>query len=445
MRAAAEAALDAGRRRPIMDEGPSPAEPVEIAAAGSPSPERSRLGRTFSALSYRDYRLLWFGAFTSTTGTWMQTVAQSWLVFSLTGSAFLLGVDGFLAASPMLLFSLIGGVLADRVEKRRLMLVSQLLQMTFAFVLAALVALGRVEIWHVFVLSFLTGTAQAFSGPAYVSLLPTLVRKEDVPNAVALNSMQFNLARVIGPVLAGFAFVGLGAAACFALNGLSFVAVIAALLLMGGGSLAAVAPAKRESVLHEMKAGFAFVTESRALRQLCLLGFAGTFFGGPIVTMLPVVARDVFASGPRTYSWLLAAYGIGSVAGAIFTASIGSGPHKGRLGLAMQIAFSAVLLLFAISAWVPASLALAFVAGACSVGAISMYSSLVQLTTTDAMRGRVMSIFMLAFRGGMPLGALLSGFVAQQVSVQAALALNAVLLGVITTGFMLTRSTVEEL
>ncbi|MBI2214430.1 MAG: MFS transporter [Acidobacteria bacterium] len=429
-----------------MDEGTAAVEPVTVVEASpAPAQARSRLARTFSALSYRDYRLLWLGAFTSTTGTWMQTVAQSWLVFSLTGSAFLLGVDGFLAASPMLAFSLVGGVLADRFDKKRLMFASQLLQMTFAFVLALLVVTQRVEVWHVFILSFLTGTAQAFSAPAYVSLLPTLVRKEDVPNAVAMNSMQFNLARVIGPVIAGFAFVSLGAAACFALNGLSFVAVIAALLMMGGGSLAAVSVAKRRSVMHDMREGFAFVASNGALRQLCLLGFAGMFFGGPVVTMLPVVARDVFAGGPRTYSWLLAAYGIGSVAGAVFTASTGGGTRKGRLGLGMQVAFAGALLLFALSSWLPVSLVLAFMAGAASVGAISMYSSLVQLTTTDAVRGRVMSIFMLAFRGGMPLGALLSGFVAQHISVQAALATNALLLGTITGGFALTKSKVTEL
>jgi predicted MFS family arabinose efflux permease len=161
--------------------------------------------------------------------------------------------------------------------------------------------------------------------------------------------------------------------------------------------------------------------------------------------MLPVVARDVFAQGPRTYSWLLAAYGIGSVLGAVVTASAGDGVRRGRLALGMQLAFAVFLFLFALSPWLPASLVLAFLAGASVVGAISMYSSLVQLTTTDAMRGRVMSIFMLAFRGGMPLGALLSGFVAQHASVQAALAMNAVLLGTITGGFALTRSSVKQL
>src|SRR5687768_7196063 len=174
-----------------------------------------RLSRTFSALRYRDFRLLWLGAFTSTTGTWMQTVAQSWVVFSMTGSAFLLGFDGFLATAPMLLFSLIGGVFADRFERRKIMLLSQFLQMTFAFVLALLIFTERVELWQIFVLSFLTGSAQAFSGPAYISLLPMLVKREDMPNAIAMNSLQFNLARVIGPILAGLALTTLGAAVCF--------------------------------------------------------------------------------------------------------------------------------------------------------------------------------------------------------------------------------------
>src|ERR1044071_5895690 len=186
--------------------------------------ERTRFSRTFSALHYRDFRLLWFGAITSTIGTFMQTLAQAWLVYTLTGSAFLIGVDGFLATGPMLLFSLFGGVVADRMARKKIMMGSQIAQGTFALILATLC----VQIWHVFLLSFLTGSAQSFSGPAYISLLPLLVKREDVPNAVAMNSMQFNLARVIGPALVGVVFALWGAASCFLLNGLSFVAVILA-------------------------------------------------------------------------------------------------------------------------------------------------------------------------------------------------------------------------
>src|SRR5947207_14013063 len=178
---------------------------------------RGPLARTFSALHYRDFRLLWFGAFTSTTGTWMQTFAQSWVVLTLTGSAFLLGVDGFLATGPMLLFSLFGGLVADRFERLKIMLGSQIAQGTFALILAALIRTHHVRIWHVFLLSFLPGSAQSFSGPAYISLLPLLVKREDVPNAVAMNSMQFNLARVIGPAIGGLVFATVGAAGCFLL------------------------------------------------------------------------------------------------------------------------------------------------------------------------------------------------------------------------------------
>jgi MFS family permease len=391
----------------------------------------SRLARTFSALRYRDFRLLWIGAFTSTTGTWMQTVAQSWLVFSLTGSAFLLGLDSFLAAAPMILFSLLGGVIADRFPRRRVMVSSQVLQMSFAFVLAGLIFFGRVEVWHIFLLSFLTGTAQAFSGPAYISLLPTLVRREDVPNAVAMNSMQFNLARMIGPVLAGFALVTLGAAACFALNGLSFVAVIVAVMMMSTAAGAHVAR-DRKSVADDIRDGIRFVGANRLLVQLSLLGFAGMFLGAPFVTLLPVVAKDVFSEGPKVYSWLLAAYGVGSVLGAVFIATYSDLRRKGAFALVMQVGFAASLVAFSTSSWLPLSLTLSFLAGASVVGVISLYSSLVQLATTDEMRGRVMSIFMLSFRGGLPLGSLTAGWIAQQFSVQIALGVNGVILGILS-------------
>src|SRR6266704_2966557 len=177
------------------------------------------VARTFSALHYRDFRLLWIGAFMSTCGTFMQALAQGWLVYNMSGSALLLGLDGFLATGPMLLFSLFGGVIADRIPRRKVMLVSQWAQMTFAFVLALLIFTKSVKIWHILVMSFLTGSAQSFSGPAYASLLPLLVRREDVPNAVAMNSVQFNLARVIGPAIGGVVFALFGAASCFFING----------------------------------------------------------------------------------------------------------------------------------------------------------------------------------------------------------------------------------
>src|SRR5947209_1582270 len=241
--------------RPHMSASLPDEQSIESDARAARSP-LGPFGRTFSALHYRDFRLLWIGAFTSTCGTFMQALAQGWLVYTITGSAFLLGLDGFLATGPMLLFSLFGGVIADRIPRRKVMIISQWAQMIFAFVLALLIFTKTVKIWHILVMSFLTGSAQSFSGPAYASLLPLLVRREDVPNAVAMNSMQFNLARVIGPALGGVVFALFGAAACFLFNGVSFLAVIAAYMVMKMPALKA-APARR-SVFEEMKEGFAF-------------------------------------------------------------------------------------------------------------------------------------------------------------------------------------------
>ena len=402
---------------------------------------RTRLARTFSALRYREFRLVWIGAFTSTTGTWMQTVAQAWVVYSLTGSALLLGFDAFLSTGPMLIFSLFGGVIADRMERRKIMLASQYLQMTFAFVLALLLWTNTVKIWHIFLLSFLTGSAQSFSGPAYASLLPLLVRREDVPNAIAMNSMQFNLARVIGPVLGGLALTAWGPAACFGLNGFSFIAVIIAYMMIRTPIVRGRGEAK--GMMAEMREGFAFVIGRRAVLLLTFLSFAGTFLGMPIVTFLPVVAKVIFAAGPKAYTYLLSAYGVGSVVGALLVAATGHVPNKGRLALMLQLAFATLLVAFAVSRAFPASLLIAFGAGLCIVGVISLYSSLVQLATSDSMRGRVMSIFMLAFRGGMPLGNLLAGYVAQRWSITIALLINGVVLAAVALTFIAQRTDLD--
>jgi predicted MFS family arabinose efflux permease len=414
--------------------------PQETTDADAAAPPRGRFARTFSALHYRDFRLLWIGAFTSTTGTFVQTLAQAWLVYSLTKSPLLLGVDGFLATGPMLLFSLVGGVVADRMERRRIMLMSQYCQMSFAFILALLVWTGTVRIWHIFLLSFLTGSAQSFSGPAYISLLPLLVKREDVPNAVAMNSMQFNLARVIGPAIGGFVFAIWGAAFCFFVNGLSFIAVIVAMTIM---KIPPVLSDRTRSVVEDLKEGFDFVRHRRSLQLLTFLAFAGTFLGMPLFTMLPVVANRIFGLGARGLSMLQADYGVGSVIGALFVASTSYAVRKGRLALMMQLAFACLLAAFGLSRSIGMSLVVAFLAGMCIVGVVSLYSSLVQLATSDAMRGRVMSIFMLAFRGGMPLGNLLAGWLAQRWSITVALVVNGSILAVVALIFILRRTDIE--
>jgi predicted MFS family arabinose efflux permease len=417
-------------------------EALENECRTPPQQERSGLARTFSALHYRDFRLLWFGAFTSTTGTWMQTVAQGWVVLNMTSSAFLLGVDGFLSTGPMLIFSLFGGVVADRLDRRKVMLFSQYLQMSFAFILAVLIWAGNVEVWHILLLSFLTGSAQSFSGPSYISLLPLLVKREDLPNAVAMNSMQFNLARVIGPTLAGLALAAWGAAICFAVNGLSFLAVIVALLLI---RIPQVTRTEAQAgIMDEMRAGFRFVSHRPKLVVLTFLAFAGTFLGMPIITMLPFYTTKIFGLGAKGYALMMTTYGLGSVAGALLVAATAHKARKGKLALELQLAFAFLLVGFAFSRSLALSHVIAFLAGACIVGVIALYSSLVQLTTSDEMRGRVMSIFMLAFRGGMPLGSLIAGYVAQRWSITLALAVNGAILAVVAGWFILRGTRLDE-
>lgn len=370
---------------------------------------RERLTRVFKAFTYPDFRLLWAGAFTSSVGTWMQTVAQNWLVLTMTGSASWLGFAAFLQETPFLLFSLFGGVLADRRDRRRILLVSQVVQLSSAFLLAGLIFTNHIQVWMILVLAAVVGFAQSFGGPAYQALVPTLVDKEVLPNAVALNSIQFNLARVIGPVLAGIAFYKLGAAACFGLNGLSFLAVIVALLLLKRGAPTGAASG---SVMENLKAGLVAVRDARGLRGLIGLSFVGSFCAFPLVTFLPVFAKDVFGQDAKGYGTLLAAFGIGAVCGAIGTAGFGHVKRRGALAVTMQMTFGALSVGFALSRVPWVSYALLFCAGAAIVIVFAMFMTLVQQNVDDAMRGRVVSVYTLAFRGGMPFGNLTAGFLA---------------------------------
>ncbi|HEV8129954.1 MAG TPA: MFS transporter [Acidobacteriota bacterium] len=408
--------------------------------AGKPKP--LSLSRTFQAFRYSDFRLMWLGAFTSTTGTWMQMVAQSWLVFSLTGSAFYLGLTGFFGDLPILLFSLVGGVTADRIDRRKQLLTSQYIQMACAFILTVLVYFGWVRIWHILALVFAAGTGQAFGGPAYQALVPGLVKREDVPNAIALNSIQFNLARVVGPLLAAVAMASVGAVLCFFLNGISFIAVIISLYLIQ----ATFKPEKTtESVLAGMGKGFAFVKEQGPLWQLTVLGFASTFCGIPLLTLLPVFARDVFRMGSTGYSTMMAASGAGAITGALLFAGLGHVERRGIFTLRVQLILALFLGIFAVSRVPLLSYVILFLGGVCLMALFASITSLVQLATSEQMRGRVMSIFMLAFRGGMPLGNLTAGFLASRMTPSLALVSVGALLGMVAVGFMLSGSGVKKL
>ena len=412
---------------------PAPEQPPGIA---EPAPAAA-MARLAAALTYRDFRVLWFGAFLSTIGTWMQKVAQNWLVLTITGSsAFYLGLDSFLGELPILLFTVVGGVFADRHDRRQLLLASQYIQMGAAFTLAALVYWDVVRIWHVLGLSLVTGLAQAFGGPAYQSLLPSLVGKDHVPNAIAFNSIQFNLARVIGPLFAGAALAALGMVACFGLNGLSFLAVIAAILSL---HVRHVPPAATRRMHEEFETGFRYVREHPALLGLALLGFAATFLGNPVLTFLPLFAQDVLHGDVTQYTHLMSSAGAGAVAGALVVAWRGRFPHMGRTVLLIQVVFGVVMVLFAITRYFWLNAALLFAAGACMVIVFATLASLVQLNAPNEMRGRVMSLYMVAFRGGMPLGSLASGWLVTVTSAPAVLTINGLILSAIGI-VVLTRS-----
>jgi len=372
----------------------------------------------------------------------MQELAQNWLVLEISGSPFWLGLDSFLGEIPIFILSLVGGVVADRMDRRKLLVMSQLVQMTSAFTLTVLIATGYVRIWHILVLSGVVGTAQAFGGPAYQALVPSLVDKEDLPNAIALNSIQFNLARVIGPVLGGLALTHLGAAWCFGLNGISFIAVIISLLLLHINF-----QPKRtgESMLTSMKQGIGFIRNQGAMVGLIGIAFCMTALAIPMITFLPVFAKDVFRAGPQTYTFFLASSGVGSVAGALTVAALGNVANKGRVALVMLICLGTGVAAFALSKNVVLSCAMLFLSGAFMMGAFAMISSLVQLITANEMRGRVMSVYNVAFRGGMPLGSLLAGLLVPRFTAPYVIAANGLLLVAMASYFLLFQRRVAAL
>jgi MFS family permease len=398
--------------------------------------------RAFAAYTYRDFRVLWFGAFTSTVGNWMQEVAQAWLVFDLTKSSFFLGLDDFLGQLPILLFTLIGGVVADRRDRRHLLLGSQYIQMTTAFVLAALVYWHLVRVQHILLLSFIAGLGQAFGGPAYQALIPSLVEKKDLPNAIALNSIQFNLARVFGPLLAGYTLARWGGAACFSLNGLSFLVVIVALMSL---TIKHIPPVEKKPMMHDLKGGLAYARGESTIVALTIVASLTTFLGLPLLTFLPVFARNIFRGDINTYSHMMSFSGVGAVCGALIVAWLGRFKHMGRALLGIQALFGVLIVAFSLSRVVWVSEAILFCTGASMLMVFSMSSSLVQLIVPDHLRGRVMSIYMVAFRGGMPLGSLAAGYVASLTSAPLVLGVNGGLILCVAVYFMLRSHGVREL
>jgi len=404
--------------------------------------QTSTFRRVFKAFHYRDFRLMWIGACTSSIGTWMQIVAQGWLIYRLSHSAFLLALDQFLAGLPIFLFSLLGGVVADRTERRKILLVSQYIQMASAATLTILVAMRLTHVWPILCLSFISGLAQAFGGPAYQALIPTLVDRDDMPNAIALNSIQFNLAVTVGPALAGITLARFGEKWCFGLNALSFLAPIVSLSIISARFL----PEKSsESMLESLKQGIHFVWHKGAMVALIVLAFCMTFLSMPMRTYFPVFVKDIFHRGPETYGNLMSLMGVGSICGSLAVASVGNMQRKGRFALTMLMVLGAGIAGFSLSKFLPLSYAMLLVVGASMMAVFATVTSLVQLIVTNEMRGRVMSVYNFAFRGGMPIGNLVSGWLVPIYTAPIVLGVNGFLLILVALYFLLMQRRVAAL
>ena len=387
---------------------------------------------------------MWIGACTSSIGSWMQIMAQAWLVFDIShGNAFMLGLDAFLGNIPIFLFSLLGGALADRFDRRHVLLGSQYVQMLDAGVLTFLVFTHTVQVWHVLALSFISGLAQAFGGPAYQALIPTLVSKEDMPNAIALNSIQFNVARVVGPTLGGLAMAHLGNVWCFGLNAISFLAPVISLNIIQTRFAPAAAAS---SILASIKEGISYVRKQEGMESLMVLAFCMTALGIPMLTFLPKFVRDLFHDDKTVYTLFLVCSGVGSITGSLGVASLGNAKHKGRIALTALACLGAGITGFALSTTVLLSCLMLFISGASLIAVFAMVSSLVQVIIANEMRGRVMSVYNVAFRGGMPMGNLVVGWVVQHLwPASVALAVNGVLLVALSLYFLLLHRRVAML
>ncbi len=389
-----------------------------VALAEAPA---SAHGRVLRALRHRDFRYFFLGNLTSNVGTWMQNVAQGWLVLELAkhDSAFWLGVVGFASSLPMLVFSLIGGVIADRLNRRRLLVITQTAMMVFAFVLAALTWTHTVNIASVTVLAFATGLAMAVTLPAYQAMQTELVPPQDLTNAIALNSAQFNLARIAGPMLGGFGILWFGMAGNFFVNGISFLAVLVALAAIHYPPGAAAEG--HSQVWRDLADGFRYVHRESLMRALLTVTSLVSLLALPYFVFVPYFARDVLRLDARHFGLLMAASGLGALLGATFMA-YRHPRHRGRvvLGFASSVALGIVL--FSYSRWFAVSAVLLGIIGFSMVMAIGNVNALLQQLSSRAMRGRVMSIYTCAFLGLSPIGSLAAGSAAKWVGAPLAIA-----------------------
>lgn len=383
-----------------------------------------RIPATFAALRYPNYKKWFAGQVLSLMGTWMQSVAQGWLVYQLTGSKFALGTIAFIGTLPTLFLMLPGGVVADRVPKRRLLIITQASMMVFALILAGLAWSGRLQVWQIGVLAFLLGVANSFDAPARMAIVPELVDdREDMQNAIALNAMMFNMARVVGPAVGGLVLAAAGAAWCFALNAASFLAVLIALLLLVlPNDLGH--PSDRR-VFADIGEGIRFIAHHSVIRPIIILVGASALFGFSYAVLLPAYASDVVNVGEAGYGLMNAAVGVGALVGSLVIASLSRRGNRGRILTFGSLLFPIALLGLALTRSFYVALALLVLVGFGFVTQNVQANTLVQTLSPDALRGRVTSVYSLMFFGSAPFGSLLAGGVAQLVGSSLAIGLGA--------------------
>jgi MFS family permease len=408
-----------------------------------------RVGGMFRALSHRNFRLFWTGAFLSNTGTWMQAVAQGLLVYQLTSSPFWLGMDAFMSMAPGLALTLLAGVFADLVDRRRLLLFTQVGAGISAFTLALLIVTGVVHVWMILVLSFITGCCFAIAGPSYQAITLDLVEREDLVNAIALNSTQFQFSRVIGPTLAGIAIKVFGLPGCFFANALSFVAVIVALSMVRFDKVETSATTHsvrdKQAIWQDLLEGLRYVRHRPRVFMLLMISGVTSLFGAPYLSMIPVYARDVFHMDESGNSLLMGMSGAGAFIGALALAYLGNFKYKGWSVLSGSFGFALCLIGFAYSKHLIVSLAFIFGMGFAIVSCMAVVNTLLQQLVRDEMRGRVMSMFILSFIGTMPIGNLIAGAAAERFGAPRTLATGGLIIAIFTVTVTLRNRRLREL
>lgn len=400
---------------------------------------------TIRSLRHRNFRLYFFGQWISMMGTWMQTTAQMWLVYRLTHSSWLLGLVGFAGQAPSLVLGLFGGVAADRWDRRRLIVITQSAALLQALALGLLTYFGAVQVWQVFALAFVLGIINVFDMPARQSFVIDMVDdRQDLGNAIAMNSFLVNASRMVGPAVAGILVGFYGEAVCFLLNALSFVAVIASLLMMRLPRRVSPGEESLSQAVRDIKAGLRYVSEHAEIRAPLLLLAVISVSGVPFMTLMPVFAGQVLRGGPRTVGWLMAASGIGALSGAVFLARRRSSAGLPRVAGLASAGFGLSLILFSSSRSEPLSLAFMVLTGACMMTAFTGCNTLLQSLTSDAMRGRVMGLFTMTFMGVAPIGNLLAGLSAQRVGAPETVGIGGLLCAVSSLMFLRRRREIGD-